>query len=149
MAMNRIIFGEIRDAEAAESFIDVCASGHPGLSTIHARSATEAISRLELFLGRAQPGVNHSVITEQIATAIQVVVHVQLCPRTHRRRIYDVREIGPVADGKLRQRAIFTYDTQAQTPVWSVTNKLSAYRGILEPQIMLHELPNKIEMRTA
>ena len=54
MAMNRIIFGEIRDAEAAEAFVDVCSSGHPGLSTIHARSASDALTRLELFLGRSQ-----------------------------------------------------------------------------------------------
>ena len=54
MAMNRIIFGEIRDAEAAEAFIDVCASGHPGLSTIHGRSAIEAVARLELRIHAAE-----------------------------------------------------------------------------------------------
>src|SRR5690606_26243088 len=57
MAMNRMIFGEMRDAEAAEAFIDACASGHPGISTIHGRNAADAIARLELFLGRAQKGV--------------------------------------------------------------------------------------------
>src|SRR5690606_24534801 len=103
MAMNRIIFGEMRDAEAAEAFIDVCASGHPGLSTIHARSASEALVRLQLFLGRAQKGVALSVLQEQIATAVQVIVFVDICRSTWRRRIMEVKELGGLGDGALRQ----------------------------------------------
>lgn len=132
MAMNRIIFGEIRDAEAAEAFIDVCASGHPGVSTIHARSASEAITRLELFLGRAQRGVVRQVAAEQIVTAIQVIVFVSICPATKRRRIVEVKEIGPVADGTIRQREIFRYQFCDDEPQWRVVTRTSAYRDLLE-----------------
>lgn len=97
----------MRDAEAAESFVDVCASGHPGMSTIHARSALEAIARLELFLGRAQRGAASNILVEQISTAVQVIVFVDFCSETARRRIIEIREIGPVADGTLRQREMF------------------------------------------
>ena len=123
MAMNRIIFGEIRDAEAAESFMDVCASGHPGLSTIHARSAADAIGRLELFLGRSQKGVDKRVLTEQIASAVQVVVHLDICRETRCRRIIEVKEIGPFSDGVLRQRDIFRYYVGNGLPTWKIQNK--------------------------
>lgn len=149
MAMNRIIFGEIRDAEAAESFIDVCASGHPGLSTIHSRSAFEAVSRLELFLGRAQKGVEKKVLTEQIATAVQVIVHVDICKISGKRRIMEVKEIGPVADGVLRQREIFKYAPQNEIPAWKVGTKVSAYRDKLEEAhtpFVLSSLPNTLEL---
>lgn len=132
MAMNRIIFGEMRDAEAAEAFIDVCASGHPGLSTIHARSAIDAVARLELFLGRTQKGVARSVLTEQIVTAVQVIVFVNFCKLTGGRRIMQVKEIGPVADNVLRQREIFNYEVLDGSPVWRVVNRVSAHRECLD-----------------
>lgn len=148
MAMNRIIFGEMRDAEAAEAFIDVCASGHPGLSTIHARNAAEAITRLELFLGRAQRGVGRNVLTEQICTAVQVIVHVDRCKVTYKRRIMEVREIGPVADGILRYRDIFKYHEHKGIPSWKVVNRVSAYREMLEREengVFLNQYPAVLE----
>lgn len=132
MAMSRIIFGEMRDAEAAEAFIDVCASGHPGLSTIHARSALEALTRLELFLGRVQKGTGREVVNEQITTAVKAIVYVGFCKETKRRRIMDVREIGPVADGKIRQREMFKYSVSAGEPQWEVRSKVSVHKAELE-----------------
>lgn len=149
MAMNRIVFGEIRDAEAAEAFIDVCSSGHPGLSTLHARSALDTVSRLELFLARAQRGAAQRALTEQVATAIQAVVHIGLCKETEKRRILDVREIGPVADGVLRHREIFRYQSQSGLPTWKVVNRSSAHREALEEgkeAIRLSELPAVLEL---
>jgi pilus assembly protein CpaF len=147
MAMNRIIFGEIRDAEAAESFIDVCASGHPGLSTIHSRSAIDAVARLELFLGRAQKGVEKRVLTEQIATALQVIIHIDICKETGLRRIMEVKEIGPFSDGVLRQRDMFRYQLKDGTPTWTVSNKVSAYKNKIEntqKPVRLSQYPNQL-----
>ena len=148
MAMNRIIFGEIRDAEAAESLIDVCASGHSGMSTLHARSAVEAVSRLQLFLGRAQPGVEHEVLTEQIVTAVHVIVHIEICKETFKRRINEVREIGPVADGTIRQRTIFQYRPDGETPLWKVSNRMSAHKEHIEERCSLHKLPATLSLST-
>lgn len=149
MAMNRIVFGEIRDAEAAEAFIDVCSSGHPGLSTIHAKSAVEALSRLELFLGRAQRGVQNDVLLRQISTAVQVVVHLDICQATGRRRITEVREIGAAVDGSLRQRELFRYSAANGQPRWKITNRVSSYRSNLEQgdaPIVLSKLPVELQL---
>ncbi|MBN8549315.1 MAG: CpaF family protein [Deltaproteobacteria bacterium] len=152
MAMNRIIFGEIRDAEAAEAFIDVCASGHPGVSTVHGRSSMDAVARLELFLGRAQKGVQRAVLSEQIATAVHVLVHVDICRESGRRRVMDVREIGPVADGTLRQRQMFQYQVQQGLATWKVVNKISAHRELLESdvrKVVLAMFPSLLELNPA
>jgi pilus assembly protein CpaF len=149
MAMNRIIFGEIRDSEAAEAFVDVCASGHPGLSTLHGRSAVDAITRLELFLSRAQRSADKALLGLQVATAVQVVVVVDVCRSTGARRIMEVRELGPVADGVLRQREIFTYRANAGQPQWVVGTKVSAFREKLERQpgaFKLSDLPDVLEL---
>lgn len=149
MAMNRIIFGEIRDYEAAEAFIDVCASGHPGVSTIHGRSALDAVARLELFLGRAQRGVERAVLREQIATAVHVLVHVDICKQTQRRRIMDVREIGAVADDALRQRQMFQYRVVDGLPSWKLVNRISSFREQLESMqtpVVLSSYPAELEL---
>ncbi len=150
MAMNRIIFGEIRDAEAAEAFIDVCASGHPGLSTIHAKSASEALTRLELFLGRAQKGVMRGVLNEQIVTAVQAIVYIDICKVSGKRRVMEVKEIGPVADGIIRQRDIFRYKLSPEgLPQWRLINKVSSYREEIEKgenAMRLSDLPSTIDL---
>jgi pilus assembly protein CpaF len=149
MAMNRIIFGEIRDAEAAEAFVDVCASGHPGLSTLHGRSAADAVTRLELFLARAQRSADKSMLGVQVATAVQVVVVVDVCKVTKARRIMEVRELGPVADGVLRQRDIFSYRVTNGQPAWHVGTKVSAFRDRLEAEpggFSLSALPDRLEL---
>lgn len=148
MAMNRIIFGEMRDSEAAEAFIDVCASGHPGLSTLHAKSAKDAITRLELFLGRAQKGVQQKVLMQQISTAVQVVVYVDICKESRRRRIFEVREIGSAADGALRQRELFQYKYNGN-PGWKLLNKISNFKECLESgdlPIYLNQLGDILEL---
>ena len=149
MAMNRVIFGEIRDAEAAEAFVDGCASGHPGLSTIHGRSAVDAVTRLELFLARAQRSADRTLLGAQVVTAVQVVVVVDVCKLTGIRRIAEVRELGPIADGVLRQREIFRYRPSESSPAWLVCNRVSAFREKLEQQpfgISLSALPDVLEL---
>lgn len=149
MAMNRVIFGEIRDAEAAEAFVDVCASGHPGLSTLHGRSAIDAVTRLELFLARAQRGSDRSLLGAQVVTAVQVVVVVDVCRSTGMRRVMDVRELGPVADGALRQREIFTYRCHDGAPSWIVPGRVSAFRERLEQppyNFIFSKLPERLEL---
>jgi pilus assembly protein CpaF len=158
MAMNRIIFGEVRDAEAAEAFVDVCASGHSGLSTVHGRSVHDAVTRLELFLARVQKNADRALLGAQVATAVQVMVVVDVCKSTGVRRIMEVRELGPVADGVLRQREIFLYQCSKGTPAWVVTSRVSAFREKIEhdparfrfsslPEIL--ELPVDISYREA
>lgn len=145
MAMNRIIFGEIRDAEAAEAFIDVCASGHSGLSTVHGRSALEALGRLELFLGRTQRGVGRDVLREQIASAVQVVVQLGVCPLTSEKRVLEVVEICGFGDGVIRYRPMFRYSTKDSMPRWEVLSKTSRYRSEIEASgVFLHELPQSL-----
>jgi pilus assembly protein CpaF len=129
MAMNRIILGEMRDGEAAEAFVDVCASGHIGMSTIHGRSARDALSRLELFLLRAQPGVGVETVRREITNAISVVVHLGLDQQKKERRILQVLEVGSSADGSIQLSPIFSYIGDGR---WRRDAGISGYRQELE-----------------
>lgn len=109
LAMNRVVLGEMRDGEAAEAFVDVCSSGHAGMSTIHARSARDALSRLELFLSRAQGMVPIETIRRQIANAVSLVVYLGVDKNEKKRRVIEVVELCSGGDGIIQLAPIFLY----------------------------------------
>jgi len=130
MAMNRIIVGEIRDAKAAEAFIDVCASGHSGLSTIHARSTSEALHRLCLFLSRAQKFSDESVHQKQIGMAISAIAHLFTCPVTRKRRISEIIEISNSDGQGLKKRYIAKYIFSSDGDYrWDFNGSLSQFKN--------------------
>jgi len=133
MSMDHIIFGEIREPEAAEAFIDVCVSGHPGLSTIHARNANDAVNRLRLLLARRQPGISTEALNGQIATAVQAIVYTGVCRRSGRLRVMDVLELAPSPDGGLRRQEMFRYDQESSATRWQSSNSQSFFAAAAAP----------------
>jgi pilus assembly protein CpaF len=132
MAMNRLILSEMRDSEAAEAFIDVCASGHSGMSTIHARSAKDAIGRLELFLARSQGNVNNETIRRQIANAISVVVYLDIDKANKKRRIKEIIEIVGYSDGSIQYSPMFKFQEDTRLPEWSRLAGISSFNDTLK-----------------
>ena len=107
------------------------------------------MTRLELFLARAQRNADRALLGAQVATAVQVVVVADVCKLTGMRRIMDVRELGPVADGVLRQREIFSYRSGEGTPHWIVSGRVSAFRERLERppySFFFSHLPERLEL---
>lgn len=131
MAMNRIILGEMRDADAAEAFIDVCASGHAGISTIHARSAKDALSRLELFLARAQGNIGIEAIRRQVANAVSVIVFLGIDRNSRQRRIFEVVEVATSSDGCIQSSPIFSYQLRGEDFAWRREVGVSQHDSVL------------------
>lgn len=144
MAMNRVILGEIRDGQAAEAFIDVCASGHPGMSTIHAKSARDIISRLELFLARAQGEVGIETIRKQIANAVSVAVFIGLDPVSKRRRILSIMEIDAAADGVVQMAPIYSIDYRTGKIAWIRNGGVSKFQDLFIENNFRMSLPGTI-----
>lgn len=130
MAMNRIILGEIRDGEAAEAFVDVCSSGHPGISTVHAKSARDAVARMELFLARAQGDVGIETIRKQIANAITAIVYIGLDSVYGKRKILSVHEIESASDGSVRMGLMYEYSNDVRAH-WKRGTGLSKFQSFL------------------
>ena len=73
---DRILVGEVRGAEAFD-LLQALNTGHLGsLSTIHANSAEQALTRLAHCVLTANVGLPHRSIREAIALAIHLVVHI-------------------------------------------------------------------------
>lgn len=90
---DRIIMGEIRN-ECGYDLLQAMNTGHGGtLSTIHAKSAWDALNRLSNLALSARPNLNHEFMRSETAEAIDFVLH---CERDHagRRRVRELITVG-------------------------------------------------------
>ncbi len=77
MRPDRIVIGEVRGAEALD-LLTALNTGHDGaLSTVHANSTADALSRLEALALMAGVGLPHDAIAEQLQRGIDIVVHLE------------------------------------------------------------------------
>lgn len=77
MRPDRIVVGEVRGAEALD-LLQALNTGHDGsLSTVHASSPRDALRRLETLTLMADVALPHAVVREQVAEAVDLVVHQQ------------------------------------------------------------------------
>jgi pilus assembly protein CpaF len=98
MRPDRIVVGEIRGAEALE-MLAAMTTGHDGsLSTVHAGSPAEALRRVETLALMADVALPHAAVREQVADALDLVVHQARLP-DGRRRVVAVSEVVRVAAG--------------------------------------------------
>ena len=98
MRPDRIVVGEVRGGEALD-MLSAMSSGHDGsLSTVHAGSPEEALRRVETLALMAGLGLPHEAIREQVAGALDLVVHQARMP-DGARRVVAVSEVVRVAAG--------------------------------------------------
>jgi pilus assembly protein CpaF len=98
MRPDRIVVGEVRGGEALD-MLAAMTTGHDGsLSTVHAGSPEEALRRLETLALMAGVGLPHAAIREQVADALDLVVHQARLP-DGTRRVVAVAEVVRVAGG--------------------------------------------------
>jgi len=84
MRPDRIIIGEVRGAEARE-MLQAMNTGHDGsMSTVHANSSRDALSRLEDLILFSQANSHAVTVRRQISSAIDLVVHTVRDYRGHR-----------------------------------------------------------------
>lgn len=145
MCPTRVILGEMRTPEAAESFLEAAQTGHSGMSTVHARNARETLTRLESLLGRAQRGVSTDIIRQQIALAVDVVIWQTREKASGRVRMAEVVEVGNFSEGNIQIRPMFKLVQQGDNPVWEVLSYASFYDEVLERNgIYLGDAPKYI-----
>jgi pilus assembly protein CpaF len=108
MRPDRIIVGEVRGEEALD-MLQAMNTGHDGsLTTIHANSPRDAISRLETMVAMASLNIPDSAIRRQIASAVDVVVQVsRLSDGT--RKVTNVAEITGMEGDVVSMQDIFIF----------------------------------------
>ena len=108
MRPDRIVVGECRGGEALD-MLQAMNTGHEGsLSTVHANTPADALTRLETMVLMAGTDLPARAIQKQIASAIDVVVQTQRL-RGGARKIVSITEVTGLADGEFRYHEVFRY----------------------------------------
>ena len=114
MRPDRIVVGEVRGAEALD-MLSAMSTGHDGsLSTVHAGSPEEALRRVETLALMAGLGLPHAAVRDQVAGALDLVVHQARLPGGAR-AVVSVAEVVRVAAGPAVREV---YALRDGRPVW-------------------------------
>lgn len=104
---DRIIIGECRGGEALD-MVQAMSTGHPGsLSTGHANSARDMLSRLEvMILMGGQADLPLAAVRQQIAAGIDIIIHLARL-RDKSRRLVEISEVDGMEDGEIRLNRLY------------------------------------------
>ena len=108
MRPDRIVVGEVRGAEALD-MLQAMNTGHDGsLTTVHANSSRDALSRIETMVAMSGVQFPIAALRAQIASAIDVIVHMER-HEDGRRRITSVQEINGMESDTIVMSEIFVF----------------------------------------
>ena len=125
MRPDRIIVGEVRAGEAFD-MLQAMNTGHDGsLTTAHANTPRDALARIENMVLMANLELPVRAIREQIASAINVVVHVNRL-RDGTRRLTHVTEVVGMEGDMITLQDIFTFKQQGVDSDGKVIGRLQA-----------------------
>lgn len=109
MRPDRIVVGEVRDA-AALDMLQAMNTGHDGsICTVHANSERDALARIETMVLMAGVDLPMRAVREQIASAIDIVIHMSRF-RDGSRRVTDISEVVGLEGDVITMQHIFRFD---------------------------------------
>lgn len=128
MRPERLVVGEVREAEALDLLIALN-SGLPGMCSIHANSAQDALAKLSTLPLLAGRNIDSSFVVPTVAASIDVVVHCFM-ERTGQRRIVQVlAPTGEVANGVIVADSIFELRGGSLNPTGTHPARLSKFHA--------------------
>ena len=111
MRPDRIVLGEVRGAEALD-MLQAMNTGHDGsLTTVHANSARDGLSRIESMVAMAGVNLPARSVRAQIASALDLVLQLER-QEDGRRRIVSVQEIDGIEGEVITMSEIFRFERE-------------------------------------
>ena len=122
MRPERIVVGEVRGAEALD-MLQAMNTGHDGsLSTGHANSANDMLSRLETMVLSGEASLPLEAIRQQIASAVDIIIHLSRL-RDKTRKTMEITEVVGMENGKI-MNPLFRFEEDENTTVRKVSGSL-------------------------
>ena len=129
MRPDRIIVGEVRGAETID-MLQCMNTGHDGsMSTGHANSAADMLSRLEnmVLMGMDLP---LPAIRNQIASGVDIIVHLGRI-RDKSRKVLEITEVVGCENGEIRLNPLYCFEELGESSEGTVVGKLQKKGGLL------------------
>lgn len=123
MRPERIIVGEVRGEEALD-MLQAMNTGHDGsLSTGHANSTRDMLSRLETMVLQGSEGLPLEAVRQQIASAVDVIIHLSRL-RDKTRRTMEISEITGYEKGRIQINPIYRFVEDENSTLEKVSGRL-------------------------
>ena len=137
MRPDRIIVGEVRGEEAVD-MLQAMNTGHEGsLTTIHANTPRDALSRLETMIAMAELNLPDRAVRSQIASAINLIVQVSRMPDGSR-KITNICEISGMEGSVITTQDLFVYERQGY-------DEKGRVKGVFRPLGIRPKFTEKLE----
>ncbi|GLQ96503.1 ATPase, T2SS/T4P/T4SS family [Dyella mobilis] len=132
MRPDRIVVGECRGGEALD-MLQAMNTGHEGsLTTAHANSPRDALSRLEVMVLMSNMDLPMVVVREQIASAVDLIIHQRRFP-CGSRKVTHIWEITGIESGTIQTQELFSFRARDQGgPGGRVRGEFSATGAVPE-----------------
>jgi pilus assembly protein CpaF len=125
MRPDRIIVGEVRGSEAID-MLQAMNTGHDGsLTTLHANTTRDGLHRLETMVSMANLNLPEKGVRQQIASAIDLVVHVSRLSDGNR-KIVSIAEIVGMESEVITMQDLFLFEREGVTPEGKVAGDFRA-----------------------
>ena len=123
MRPERIVVGEVRGGEALD-MLQAMNTGHDGsLSTGHANSTKDMLSRLETMVLQGAAGLPLEAIRQQIASAVDIIIHLSRL-RDHSRKTMEITEVVKYENGEIILNPLFVFEEDSSSTLEKVSGKL-------------------------
>lgn len=123
MRPERIVVGEVRGGEALD-MLQAMNTGHDGsLSTGHANSTEDMLSRLETMVLQGSAGLPLEAIRQQIASAVDIIIHLSRL-RDHSRKTMEITEVVGYDNGKIILNPLYRFVEDENSTLEKVSGSL-------------------------
>ena len=123
MRPDRIVVGEVRGAEALD-MLQAMNTGHDGsLSTGHANSTEDMLSRLETMVLQGAAGLPLDAIRQQIASAVDIIIHLSRL-RDKSRKTVEITEVLGLEDGRIKLNPLYVFEEDENSTLEKVSGSL-------------------------
>ena len=125
MRPDRIVVGEVRGAEALD-MLQAMNTGHDGsLTTVHANSPRDAVSRLEVMVSLANSNMQLTSIRQQVASAVNIFVQTSRMTDGSR-RVTNITEVTGMEGEIVTLQDVFVFEKRGLTPEGQVIGRFAA-----------------------
>src|SRR5437660_3579649 len=125
MRPDRIIVGEVRGEEALD-MLQAMNTGHDGsLTTVHANTPRDAVSRLEVMVSLANANMQLISIRQQISSAVHLFVQASRM-RDGSRRVVSISEVTGMEGDVITLQDIFVFEKRGVSPEGKVLGRFAA-----------------------
>ena len=139
MRPERIVVGEVRGGEALD-MLQAMNTGHDGsLSTGHANSTADMLSRLETMVLQGAEGLPLEAIRQQIASAVDIIIHLSRL-RDKSRKTMEITEVVGYENGHIVLNPLYVFEEDEKSTLDKVSGHLirtkNPFHNVYKLQLM-------------